>query len=168
MDDTQWHLFGLSSATHLNGLSARLLEEERLIGSLQAQRQAYEPLLVAARAEQHELMMDRVMRDEQDLEYQRSLAADQEKDRLAREAEEAAQREEEAKRRLEMFEVVLMRDWMHLSQPLVCARLGWCDVDGFQQLVAELEAQDRRAACRLPSLVTRPSGMQRDAYVIDK
>ena len=71
---------------------ARLLEEERLIGSLQAQLQAFEPLLVAARAEQHERMMDRVMRDEQELEYQRSLAADQEKDRLAREAEEAAQR----------------------------------------------------------------------------
>lgn len=80
---------------------ARLLEEERLIGSLQAQLQAFEPLLVAARAEQHERMMDRVMRDEQELEYQRSLAADQEKDRLAREAEEAAQREEEAKRREE-------------------------------------------------------------------
>ena len=36
MDDTQWHLFGLSSATHLNGLSARLLEEEPDSGGRQA------------------------------------------------------------------------------------------------------------------------------------
>ena len=36
MDDTQWHLFGLTSATHLNGLSARLLEEEPDSGGRQA------------------------------------------------------------------------------------------------------------------------------------
>ena len=36
MDDLQWHIFGLSSATHLNGLSARLLEEEPDSGGRQA------------------------------------------------------------------------------------------------------------------------------------
>lgn len=36
MDDTQRHLFGLSNATHLNGLSARILEEEPESGGRQA------------------------------------------------------------------------------------------------------------------------------------
>ena len=62
----------------------RALNEEQLIGSLQGILDTFEPLLVAARAEQNERLMDRMMREQQEEEYARALAEDQ-----AREAAEA-------------------------------------------------------------------------------
>ena len=63
--------------------------------------------------------------------------------------------EDEATRRLETFEVVLMRDWLHLSAPLVCVRLGWCDEPAFQSVVRQVTAQDRQAACEVRAMVVR-------------
>ena len=71
----------------------RALNEEGLIASLAGQLEAFEPLLVAARAEQNERIMDRQLRSEQEEEYLRSLAEDEAKDAAeaaARAAAEAA------------------------------------------------------------------------------
>ena len=79
---------------------ARVLNEEALIASLQAQLEAFEPVLVAARAEQQERLNDRIMREEQEQEYLRSLAEDEAKDAreaAEREAAERAQEEERAR-----------------------------------------------------------------------
>ena len=75
---------------------ARALNEEGLIASLASQLEAFEPLLVAARAEQHERMNDRLLREEQDAEYQRSLAEDEAKDAAEAASREAAARAAEA------------------------------------------------------------------------
>ena len=71
----------------------RALNEEGLIASLAGQLEAFEPLLVAARAEQNERILDRQLRSEQEEEYLRSLAEDEAKDAAeaaARAAAEAA------------------------------------------------------------------------------
>jgi hypothetical protein len=71
----------------------RALEEESAIASLQAIVGAFEPMLVAARAEQNERIADRMMREAQEEEYARALAEDQAREAAEREAEEAVERE---------------------------------------------------------------------------
>ena len=66
------------------------LDDDRVVDQLNMILRQYEPLLVAARAERHQLDMDRQMREEQQQEYARALAEDQ-----AREAAEEAERERE-------------------------------------------------------------------------
>lgn len=80
---------------------ARALNEEGLIASLTGQLEAFEPLLVAARAEQHERMNDRLLREEQDAEYLRSLAEDEAKDVAEQQAAQAAQAAADAERAAE-------------------------------------------------------------------
>jgi chemotaxis protein histidine kinase CheA len=67
---------------------ARALDENSLIASLRGIVDAFEPLLVAARAEQNERLVERMMREQQEEEYARSLAEDQARE--AREAEAGA------------------------------------------------------------------------------
>ena len=83
---------------------ARALNEEGLIASLHAQLQNFEPLLIAARAEQHERMNDRLLREEQEAEYNRALAEDEAREEAAeaqRAAAAAAEAEAEAAARAE-------------------------------------------------------------------
>ena len=56
---------------------ARVVEEEHVIAQLSAIVDNFEPMLVAARAEQHERAFERQLREEQEEEYARSLAEDQ-------------------------------------------------------------------------------------------
>mmetsp|Transcript_11192 Transcript_11192/g.21711 ORF Transcript_11192/g.21711 Transcript_11192/m.21711 type:complete len:165 (+) Transcript_11192:442-936(+) len=41
---------------------------------------------------------------------------------------------ETAKRRLDGFYLVLVLDWLHLSGPMLCHKLGWCHADELAEL----------------------------------
>ena len=72
------------------------LDEEALIAQLGRVKTAYDPLLVAARADRADRDFERLMRQEQEDEYARSLAADEARDaaeQQQREREEEAERE---------------------------------------------------------------------------
>lgn len=64
--------------------------------------QRFEPMLVAARAEQHERAFERQLREQQEEEYARALAVDQARE--AAEAEEVERQEREAQARQEELE----------------------------------------------------------------
>jgi hypothetical protein len=70
---------------------ARALDAESLVASLVQHLERFEPLLVAARAEQNERLNERLLREEQEEEYMRSLAEDEAKERAEEEAREAAE-----------------------------------------------------------------------------
>jgi len=69
-----------------------------LISILQQALEEQGAMMLEQRAERQQREMDRQIRADQDLEYQRALEADRERDRRAREAEAKAAAEEEAKR----------------------------------------------------------------------
>jgi len=77
-------------------VGARALDEDTLIDALRAVLDSFEPLLVAARAEQHERLMDRMMREQQEEEYARALAEDQAREAMEAEAAEAERAAEAA------------------------------------------------------------------------
>ena len=59
----------ISRGLSLSIAGARALNEDALIDSLRALLDQYEPLLVVARAEQNERLMDRMRREEQEEAY---------------------------------------------------------------------------------------------------
>lgn len=69
-----------------------------LISILQQALEEQGAMMLEQRAERQQREMDRQIRADQDLEYQRALEVDRERDRRAREAEAKAAAEEEAKR----------------------------------------------------------------------
>jgi len=80
-----------------------VLEQEHVVSQLQSMLMAFEPMLVAARAEQHERAMERQLAAAQEEEYARALAEDQareaaEAEEALRQASEAAAREDELRR----------------------------------------------------------------------
>lgn len=70
-----------------------VLDDERAVAQLQRIVQNFEPLLVAARADRHQLDFDRQMRGEQAAEYARALAEDQARDAAEEEERDRAGQE---------------------------------------------------------------------------
>ncbi|KAA8898280.1 hypothetical protein TRICI_006598 [Trichomonascus ciferrii] len=91
------NLLVMSVLTRIKGLT----DPSRLLSILEEKVETHQPKLMSLVLDKQERDMSRRLREEQDSAYERSLAADRERERRAREDQEAREREEQRQKQQE-------------------------------------------------------------------